>query len=350
MLTPPPDGERDELEAVDVDEPAVRDLQMGDHREREEREGEERRRARPAERVRSLVARAALRDHVGERRVGEQTGDRERALGEDAQVVDRDDPAAELGQALDREGHVAVGHADDDEVVRVVGDARRERAALQPRAGDEAETDAAGGEVALDDRDLREVAPGARDCLASSTAGSRTSDSVTTWSSTSPIARALAAAPRDREVRRRERRRRARTGAPSRGSRRAGTSSIGRPRLSTSRRREAHEVGEDEQVGTVAGRDRAVAAQAVPERRVVRRHDDRVLGRDAERDRLAHHAVDVACVGDVLRVAVVGAERDAPRRRTPRRAGAERAGSAPSTPRGRGATSRPAGARAPPRP
>ena len=147
---------------------------------REEREREERRRARPAELVRRLVARAALRDHVGERRVGEEPGDRERALGEHAQPVDGDDPAAELGEPLDREGHVAVGHADDDEVVRVVRDARGERAALQPRAGDEAEPDPAGGEVALDDRDLREVALGARDGPPVLDAGSRTSDSVTT--------------------------------------------------------------------------------------------------------------------------------------------------------------------------
>ena len=43
--------ERDELEAVDVDEPAVGDLQVRDHREPEERQREERRRAGPAELV-----------------------------------------------------------------------------------------------------------------------------------------------------------------------------------------------------------------------------------------------------------------------------------------------------------
>ena len=37
---------------------------------------------------------------------------------------------------------------------------------------------------------------------------------------------------------------------------------------------------------------------------------ERVLGRDARRDGLPHHPVDVAVVGDVLRVAVVRAERD----------------------------------------
>ena len=50
----------------------------------------------------------------------------------------------------------------------------------------------------------------------------------------------------------------------------------------------------------------------MPERRVERRADERVLGRDAEGDRVAHHRVDVAVVRDVLGLAVVGAERDPP--------------------------------------
>ena len=90
--------QRNDLEAVDVDEPAVGDLQRRDHREREERERQERRRARPAERGRGLVRGEALRDHVGERGVGEEAGDRERALGDDAAVVDHDDAAADLGE------------------------------------------------------------------------------------------------------------------------------------------------------------------------------------------------------------------------------------------------------------
>ena len=51
--------------------------------------------------------------------------------------------------------------------------------------------------------------------------------------------------------------------------------------------------------------------QAVPERRMKRSHDESVLGRDACGDGLPHHPVDVAVVRDVLRVAVVRAERDA---------------------------------------
>ena len=48
----------------------------------------------------------------------------------------------------------------------------------------------------------------------------------------------------------------------------------------------------------------------MPLRRVERRHQERVLGRNPVGHRLAHHPVDVAVVGDVVRVAVVGAERD----------------------------------------
>ncbi len=46
---------------------------------------------------------------------------------------------------------------------------------------------------------------------------------------------------------------------------------------------------------------------------MVRSHDERVLGRDSSGDGLPHHPVDVARVGDVVGVTIVGAERDAPR-------------------------------------
>ena len=77
-------------------------------------------------------------------------------------------------------------------------------------------------------------------------------------------------------------------------------------------RQEADQVGKHEQVGDVAGRDRAVAVEPVPGRGVERGHEHGVLGRDAGRHCLAHHPVDVARVGDVLGVAIVRAERDAP--------------------------------------
>ena len=73
------------------------------------------------------------------------------------------------------------------------------------------------------------------------------------------------------------------------------------------------EIGEDEEIGAVARGDRAEVLQAVPGRGAVRCADERVFGRDSERDGVAHHRVDVAVVRDVLRLAVVGAERDPPR-------------------------------------
>ena len=62
-----PDGERHDLEPVDVDEAAVGELERRDHGEREERERQERRRADPAELLRRVVAPAALRDDDVER-------------------------------------------------------------------------------------------------------------------------------------------------------------------------------------------------------------------------------------------------------------------------------------------
>src|SRR4029077_7022718 len=61
-----------ELEAVDVDEPAVGQLQAGDHREREEREMLERRVELAAKPARGLDHCARRGDDLLERRVGEQ--------------------------------------------------------------------------------------------------------------------------------------------------------------------------------------------------------------------------------------------------------------------------------------
>src|SRR4249919_3561384 len=65
-------GQRDELEAVDVDEPAVGDLQAGDHRESEERQRLEGRRVLAAERARGLDACLARLDDLRQRRVGQE--------------------------------------------------------------------------------------------------------------------------------------------------------------------------------------------------------------------------------------------------------------------------------------
>ena len=82
-----------------------------------------------------LVGREALRDHLGERRVGEEAGDRKRALGEHAAVRRPTTmPPPISARCVDGERHVLVAHADDDEVVRVVCDRRGERAAAAGRS------------------------------------------------------------------------------------------------------------------------------------------------------------------------------------------------------------------------
>ena len=81
--------------------------------------------------------------------------------------------------------------------------------------------------------------------------------------------------------------------------------------LEHERRAERAEVVEQDAVGAVARRDRAHPRQAVAERRMQRRQQQRVLGRDALGDRDAAHLVDVALAQQQVGLAVVGAERAA---------------------------------------
>jgi hypothetical protein len=82
------------------------------------------------------------------------------------------------------------------------------------------------------------------------------------------------------------------------------------PRLEHELGLEPLEVGEEEHVGLVAGGDRAEVREPVPRRGVQGRDDEGVLRRDPGGDGLAHHRVDVPLLRDVLRLAVVRAERD----------------------------------------
>ena len=81
--------------------------------------------------------------------------------------------------------------------------------------------------------------------------------------------------------------------------------------LEHERRAERAEVVEQDAVGAVARRDRAHPRQAVAERRMQRRQQQRDLGRDALGDRDAAHLVDVALAQQQVGLAVVGAERTA---------------------------------------
>ena len=154
--------------------------------------------------------------------------------------------------------------------------------------------------------------PGSETAWPSTTSGSRVRDSVTTWSVTRPIARA---SPPLHGI--------ARSATPRRPEPHGLAHPLGHlgPRdvldraaaLEHELRCERLEVGEQQEIGDVAWGDRPVAVEPVPLRGVEGRHHDRVCRLDARGDRGAHHAVDVAVVGDVLRVAVVRAERDATR-------------------------------------
>ena len=183
---------------------------------------------------------------------------------------------------------------------------------LQSRAGHEPEPDPTRREVPFDDGDLREVLLRARHCLPAFDDGlalERLRHDLILDQADRPQ---LAAAERDLEVGRRDR------CDPDRLAHPFGDLDprdlLDRTTVLENRGRlEGHEVGKKEEVGDVAGRDRTMSKQPVPDRRVVRRHEQCVLGCDSRCHGLANHSVDVARVGDVVRVAVVRAERDAPR-------------------------------------
>ena len=257
--------QRDELEAVDVDEPAVGDLQARDHGEREERQRQERRRPRPAER------RARPRCTRGSARSPPSSGASESS------------PATGSGSSATHRGRRRRRRCRR-RARRAVATARAMSSSLMPTTTmlwascATVEASAPGcspepltkpspmrpvAEVALDDGDLGEVARGVRDGVPVDDAPALApSDSVTTWSVTSPIARTRA--------------------PPSTGSRssRGGTGwmrtrlphpvgdglarslSSAAPRFSTTLRSEALEIGKEQQIGLIARCDRAEMREA----------------------------------------------------------------------------------------
>ena len=218
-------------------------------------------------------------------------------------------PPPRFASRRDGGRHRRVVHPDDDDVVRVVRDRRCERAALQAEAAYEAEPDAARAQVPLDDGDLGEVALGVRQRL-SGPVRRRVHERVRQdLARHDPDHARVAARPRDAEHLGAERADPDRVPHPV-GHLRLGDLCGRTAALEHGLGHEALEVGQDEQVGVVAGCDGTEVREAVPERRAERRRRQRVLRRDAERDGIAHHRVDVAVVCDVLGLAVVGAERD----------------------------------------
>ena len=253
---------------------------------------------------------AARVEHLGERAVGEQARDRQRQLGRDAVAVATTSPppiSRRRSAALD---HRLVVDADDDQVVAVVGDGRAEGAALEPEPADEAEADAPGLEVALEDGDLREVARGVGDRERRPTVGElvdeRRGDDLARHEP--DHARAAAGPGNPQEAASRSRATCTVRFAHS-GTATAGISPTGRPRFSTRSGTNDSRSGRKRMSAWRPGAIAPEMVEAVVGGGVERRHHERVLGRQAERDRLADDRVDVAVLGDVLGLAVVGAER-----------------------------------------
>ena len=82
-----------------------------------------------------------------------------------------------------------------------------------------------------------------------------------------------------------------------------------RPPATTSAASKRSRLFQQDEVGAVAGSDRAQVAQPVVARRVQRGHEERVLGRDALRHRLAAHRVEMPFADQRVGLAVVRAER-----------------------------------------
>ena len=131
-------GERREFEAVDVDEAAIGDAELGQHRQAQEAELHERRLDRDPEGPTGLDQRVELGGDLAGETIRHEPADRQPHLGEHLTVEHHDLPAADLPQAVDRGGHLGrAGRAavsDRHAVVGVVGDGGCDGAALDAEA------------------------------------------------------------------------------------------------------------------------------------------------------------------------------------------------------------------------
>ena len=216
-----------------------------------------------------------------------------------------DEPAAQLLRPRGAQRHVGVVDADDDEVVRVVGDGRGERArgAARSRARARGPTRPVPWWRSITAIFARSRAGSATTCP-SATVGASASASVISWpglDADHPHALGRARRCRTRPA----------PSASCRAARPAAPSGYDRlaPVLEHQRGAEVDEVVEQREVGDVAGRDRAAVEQPVRPRAVQRGHHEHVLGRHALGHRDPAHLVDVALAVEEVRLAVVGAER-----------------------------------------
>ena len=191
----------------------------------------------------------------------------------------------------------------------IVGDRRGKRAPPKPGARDQPHADPPGAEVPLGHRELDEVTVGIGHDVAVDDrrlALERLGDDLVGDEADRASG---AAVPRDREVRRDDRLEADGMAHPLRhlGGRHVVDATAA---LEDEVGDEPLEVGEDQEVSHVARRHGPVLLEPVPLRGMEGRHQDRVRRVDPGGDGVAHHAVDMAVVGDVLRVAIVRAECD----------------------------------------
>ena len=233
-------------------------------------------------------------------------------LGAHLAAGDGDAAALQLDQPVDRERHVGVVVADHDQIVAVVADRAGERAAQRAEALDEAAPDIA---VACRGARARTAcarpAPGRAGGRRRGTAASRVRCSVSSECSIAPITGPDGPAARTANSS-------GATGArltepwPTGGTtaRSANAaSSIGTPPQITCATaqlsRSSSSTMSARRPGAIWPRSNRPNARAAPQAR-------RAVGRErrhARRDRLADREVDVAFLGDLERVAIVGAER-----------------------------------------
>ena len=110
-----------------------------------------------AQRVRGGLGGLELFVDLGQRRVAHNARQLQNQLAADLAVLRHDDAAVIFHDAVDGKGHVCRVRADNDDVVRVVGNGGRDRAGAQAVALNVAKADVVRVLMALDDGDLQNI-------------------------------------------------------------------------------------------------------------------------------------------------------------------------------------------------
>ncbi len=259
------------------------------------------------------------RAHFLDRPVAHEPGHRQGQAGQDLPVVDDDQAPAQIPYGPGRGHHGGVVRADDHQVVVVVGHGAGDGPLLQAEALDEAQAHGAAGLVPLDDRHLQDVPGRVRHRFPVHDAGLQDAllgDQLILQGADDPDASASGG---DAEVHRiplhvhrgPHLRGHGHLGGDETGQHPAflghqSAPSVDLPGLGRL------QVVEDHQVRHSSRRDGAPVLEAEPLRAVQGGHADGRHRVNAEGDGLPHHVVDAALAQEIPRLAVVGAEADAP--------------------------------------